>query len=85
MNTLVTYFERICARLGGANASLDTHSHDSAHHTIGVVRDEVGGAKALPCSLRVLLVERVKRVRRVKEMLCARMPAHVVEVFGLVA
>jgi hypothetical protein len=36
----------------------------------------------LPCSLRVL-VERIERVRRVKEMLGARMPARLVRVFGL--
>jgi hypothetical protein len=38
-----------------------------------------------PCSLRAVLVERVERVRRLKEMLCARRPAHLVEVFGLLA
>jgi hypothetical protein len=39
-------FERICTHLDGANGRLDADAHDGAHHSVGVVRDKVGGAKA---------------------------------------
>src|SRR5262249_6462111 len=41
-------FERIRAHLDGTNARLDAHTHDGVAHTVGVVRDEVAGAKVHP-------------------------------------
>jgi hypothetical protein len=40
---------------------------------------------AYAASRRVVLVERVERVCRVKEILCARMPPHLVQVLGFLA
>jgi hypothetical protein len=44
-----------------------------------------GSGALLQCSLCVVLVERFERVRSVREMLCARIPTHLVQVLGLLA
>ena len=46
--TLVTYLSEFALIWTALMAAWTTDAHDGAHHSVGVVRDKVGGAKAHP-------------------------------------